>query len=420
MTARSAALNVLLKVKNGAFLNLAMKDGLFGLSLIEKRFAAALIKTTLENLIRIDYIIAQFYIGKLHKTVAAVLELGVCQLMFFESVPTSAAVNESVKLLKKSPKRELAGFVNSVLRRISEGIGSIKYPDESDTISYLSVMSSYPEWIVEMITRQYGRTTAEEILVYRNEKLGTCVRVRNPEVVLENATPGKYLSDANYLHGVDGIETLPEFLSGEISPMGEASMLCAKLAGIKPGDKVLDVCAAPGGKSAYCADLGAQVTALELHEHRINLMHQNFSRLGLEISVMRADATEFLPEFEGKFDVVLCDVPCSALGLAYRKPDIKFSKSLKLTDELLKIQASILKNCSRYIKSGGKLVYSTCTINKEENVAQTDLFLENNADFCYGKLAADGIISTDNPGYIQLLPPIHGVDGFYISVMERK
>lgn len=201
-------------------------------------------------------------------------------------------------------------------------------------------------------------------------------------------------------------------------------MLCVQAADIKQGMSVIDVCAAPGGKTALAAQYGpsAQV-AMELHEHRIDIMRENLARMGVEAETVCADARKLKPEYSRKFDRVLIDAPCSALGLCYRKPDIKYSKQPKDLDELLPIQAEILDSCCEYVKPGGTLVYSTCTINKRENDRQIDAFLRKHPDFCENPLAdvlSDKLLYRIRGGRLQLFPHIDGIDGFFIASLKRK
>lgn len=438
MNNRKTAYDIITDVlKNGTYLNLALKDKLRGVDAQEKRFVSALCYTTLENLIRIDYIIKQFTSGtRIHSDVKNALRIGVCQLMFFETVPESAAVNESVNVLPKKDKRQ-RGFANAVLRRIANEAGHIEYPDfEKQPIKYLSVMYSYPEWLCKKYAEDYGIEFAEQMLAYGKANAYTCVRMNNLktnkedfEAKLKGADiefkKGAYIEEAYYIKNIEDIENMKLFKTGALAVQSEASMLCVCAADIKNGDTVLDACAAPGGKTAYaaCFDTDGKITSMEYHAHRAELMRKNFERLGVvnaDISV--ADGTELKEEYICGFDRVLIDAPCSALGLLYRKPDIKHSKTDGDIEQLMEVQNKLLETCSNYVKKGGTLVYSTCTINADENTRQIESFLKKHKEFRQKELKncmPEALMYRINGGMLQLFPHIDGTDGFFMAALEK-
>lgn len=432
-TARAAALKILQDVDQGAFLNLTLKKGLASVSEQDRRFCARLVSATVENMICIDYVIDRYTEGKrVHRLIRNILRLGVCQLLYFESVPVSAAVNESVKLCANSGKRQLKGFVNAVLHHIARERERIVYPDrETDFERYLSVRNSYPEWLVKKYIADYGREFTEEMLSYRRVP-ATCIRANRLKLTPDalekklnfEMTPGKYAADARYIRNITAIEELEEYRSGEMTVQGEASMLVVDAAELKKGDRVIDVCAAPGGKTAYAAQFApAKLAAGDLHAHRVALMEKNFARLGVNADTQVMDASVPDPKLYGKFDCVLVDAPCSALGLLYRKPDIKYSKTRDDTEQLAAVQREILETCSRYVKVGGTLIYSTCTINRRENDENVDDFLQRHGEFAEKDLSrALSRVPKEriNGGRLQLFPHLDGIDGFFIAAMERK
>ena len=437
MKQRQLALKILGEVEEGSFLNLALKKQLKGMGEQDRRFVAALLYTTLENLGRIDYVIDSFTVGKrVHKLVRNVLRLGVCQLMYFETVPESAAVNESVKLIEKSPKRQLKGFVNAVLRNVAGNLGSIEYPSaEQEPGRYLSVLYSYPLWLAEKYIADYGFEFAEAMLAYHKEGAETCIRANRLKTTGEallaklrgrgfQARPGEYIEDCFYVRNIAGVDELDLFLKGLLAVQGEASMVVAEAAQVQSGQAVLDLCAAPGGKSAYVAQFGpGKLEAWDLHEHRVALMRENFARLGVAADCRVQDAAVFNPEKEGAFDCVLLDAPCSALGLLYRKPDIKYAKEPGEIEALTRTQREILAAAARYVKPGGRLVYSTCTISKEENDQNIDWFFENHKNFREINLAAAlplGLMSRARGGRMQLFPHLDGIDGFFLAVLQKE
>lgn len=415
-------------------MNLALKKSLLTVSTQDRRFCARLVNTTIENMLCIDYVIDCYTAGKrIHRLIRQILRLGVSQLLFFESVPESAAVNESVKLCANSSKRQLKGFVNAVLHNIARNKPNIPFPDrETEFEKYLSICNSYPEWLVRKYIADYGKDFAEAMLSYRRTP-ATCVRANRLKILPAalderlqkfEMTKGVYAEDARYIRNITTIEDLAEYQNGEMVVQGEASMLVVEAAGIRPGEHVIDVCAAPGGKTAYAAQFSpARLRAGDLHAHRVALMEKNFARLDVKADTVTADASVPDPKLYGKFDCVLVDAPCSALGLLYRKPDIKYSKTEDDTEALVGIQREILETCSRYVKPGGRLIYSTCTINKRENDDNLDDFLERHADFAEKNLAntlKHVPKERIHGGRLQLFPHLDGIDGFFIAALERK
>lgn len=423
-SARNAALNILCEVCDHGYLNLVGKKYLPLLKKAEdRRFCTALVSTTVENLYRIDYVLETFTTAKrIQKVVKNILRLGVCQLMFFESVPQSAAVNESVRLCQKCGKSQLKGFVNGVLRSVANNLGSMEYPSETDDPArYLSVLYSYPKWLCEKYLDEYGFAFTQDMLAYRAEYALTCVRVRKDRH--KDWLPGRYCADAAYIRNASAIEEMPQYRSGALTVMSEASMLCVTAADLHKDDRVLDVCAAPGGKTAYAAEKCKSVLSTDLHAHRVQLIEKNIRRLHLDnVQTMQMDACIFQKPIEEQFDVVLCDVPCSALGLLYRKPDIKIHKQPEDLEALVEIQQRILDVCSRYVRPGGKLIYSTCTINAEENERNIQTFLNTHAGFAPDDFSGT-LPETLRPRIktgLQLFPHLDGVDGFYIARLKRK
>lgn len=432
MNARQAALEIITNVlKDKSYLNLECKRVLSAdWSVEDKRFITALANTTIENLFRIDYILKQLITAKrVHAVIMNILRLGACQLLFFESVPVSAAVNESVKLAEKSGKGQLKGFVNAVLRKLSKSFGKLEYPDrDEDPAEYFRVFYSYPKWLCEKYINDYGEEQAEQMMSYTGDRSLTCVRLNRlkAENVPEEFLPGLYCEDAYYIKGMTALERMPMFINGGLTVQGEASQVVVYAAGIGPRDRVLDACAAPGGKSAYAAWFAREgtVDAMELYEHRAQLIRRNFARMGVENAQIRVmDATEPIVEYKEAFDVVLVDAPCSALGLLYRKPDIKIFKQSEDIAPLVAIQRALLETCAAYVKPGGTLLYSTCTVNREENEENVRFFLKQHGEFEMDSLQdfLPGELSerTDD-GTLQLFPHVDSIDGFFMARLKRR
>ncbi len=432
MNARLVALDILSGVlKDSKYLNLELKRALSpAMSAEDRRFITALVSTTIENLQRIDFVIDSFVRAKrVHTVIRNILRLGVCQLMFFESVPESAAVNESVKLAQSRGKAQLKGFVNATLRSVAQNMGSLEYPKAEENFSeYLRVMYSYPKWLCDRYIAEYGQKQAEEMLAYRGDNSLTCVRLcgEGQAQPPEGFIRGKYCADAYYIKNASDIENMPLFKRGEITVMGEASMICVMAAGIGAKDSVLDLCAAPGGKSCYAARFAHEgsVTAQDVYEHRVELIRATAARLCADnVTAQSWDATVLRPEQQEVFDVVLADVPCSALGLLHRKPDIKLSKREEDIAALTELQRGILENAARYVKPGGILLYSTCTIDRAENQDIAAWFLAEHTDFAPDELKnylPEALMPRANGAELQLLPHIDGVDGFFMARFRKN
>ncbi len=438
VNSRKLALQIIEEVEDGGYLNLVLKKKLAGMEDRDRRFVSALCFTLLENRIRIDYIIDTFTENKrIHKLIRNILRIGICQIVFFDSVPDSAAVNECVKLTENSPKRQLKGFVNGVLRKISREKDNIDYPSrEEDAARYFSVIYSYPEWICKKYIADYGEDFAEAMLSYKKEGADTCVRpnllkTESAEKLARKligaafkVSKGKYMDDAIYIKNITAVDELGLYKRGEMTVQQESSMLVVQCADIKEGMSVIDVCAAPGGKSALAFEKRPErMVSMELHEHRAEVMQKNFQRLGVTSQICVGDARSPIPEFYSAFDRVMVDAPCSALGLLYRKPDIKLNKQEVELKELSAVEREILETASRYVKKGGRLIYSTCTIDKLENDGVVDSFLTDHQEFeeiDIKKLLPRGLKDKANKGRLQLFPHVDGIDGFFICVMEKK
>lgn len=434
---RKTAVEILEKIEDGAYLNLLLKTALNDMSDVDKKFTSALVYTTLENVLRIDYIINRFVSGKkVHHYIRNVLRIGICQLMFFESVPSSAAVNECVKLVASSKKRELKGFCNAVLRNVSKSLGDIEYPDsEKNPVEYLSVMYSYPEWLVEMYIRDYGYEFTENMLSYHKSDAFTTVRpnlkktdydefeseLNRKQFYFEH---GKYLREAYYVKNITAVEHLKFYKNGKLTVQGESSMLASTAVSPENGDRILDMCAAPGGKTAFIYEKAdADFISWDLYENRVEVMKANLARMGVQSDCAVKDGTVFDEAYAEYFDKIILDAPCSALGLLYRKPDIKYNKSKDDITAIRDTQRSILENAAKYLKKGGILVYSTCTVNKRENDDNIDYFLNNHKEFYEDDLSRfmpESLHKQIRGGRLQLFPHINEIDGFFITRLVKK
>lgn len=438
--ARVCALKILYKIEQeGAFANIALKEaaGLRALSAPDRGLVTTLVYGCVRYKRYLDYIIAQFSsvkMGKLSPYVLLLLRMGTYQIMKLDRVPDRAAVDECVKLAGKYAYRS-KGFVNAVLRKIAAQKQQIQLPKE--TAERLGVQYSYPDEIVSAWLAAYGAAFTEKLLAAGNESAPLTVRVntlKTGEASLAERlkAEGVRVEDANAagmlsLGGTE-ISALESYRAGLLTPQGVASYLAGAVLAPKPGDTVLDLCAAPGGKSTHLAELmqnKGNVYAFDIHAHKIALIEQNAARLGINIiTAAQADASVPMERFFGCADAVLADVPCSGLGIIRKKPDIKWSFDAAGQDALAELQYRILSAAGRYVKAGGTLVYSTCTIAEKENNAVVERFLRENGDF-----APDGFADvlpkelqkpTAKDGYVQFFPHTDGIDGFFICRMKRK
>lgn len=446
LTAREAAVKMLLAVCKDKQFSHTVK-GKYLDKIEEKReraLATRLFEGSLERLIELDYIIDRFSktpVKKMKPVIAAILRMTVYQLRFMDKIPAGAACNEAVKLAKKYGFAGLSGFVNGVARNIARA-DEIPYPDaKNDAVNYLSVKYSVPTTIVEQMMKQYGAEVSEKIFsAFLQTENSISVRCMTRSISVEqlkkllsdadiNAEDALYAKDGVRISGVDAPERLPGFAEGFFYIQDESSMQAVLAAGLTGDESVLDVCAAPGGKSMMASDILAvsgtgTVEARDLTEAKVALLKENKTRCRAgNVTVSLADATVFRKDDEEKFDVVLADVPCSGLGIIGKKPDIKLFMTTEQENELCLLQKKILANAVRYVKPGGVLVFSTCTLNKDENLGGYE-FLKNECGMRPESLApflCETLhTETVKDGYLQLLPGIHHTDGFFVARFRKE
>ena len=420
---RKTAFEILFEIeKEGAYSNLTINRFLEKNKPENPAFIRELVYGVLENKILIDYYLDNLIpsgIKKVKKKEATLLRLGIYQLIFMDSVPDYAAVNETVTIAKKLV-RGREGFINGVLRGYMKKGNEIKLPDESkDLKNYLSVKYSFPTWLIDKWEEQYGIEECKLLLEASNSRPQLSIRV-NIDKISRDDLKG-YLEEKGYevtlgtfsertLH-VKGSGLLDDdkYKEGYFSIQDEASTVAADVLGATPGETIIDVCAAPGGKSTAIAELmknDGKVYSCDIYEHKLELINSLAKRLGLSIiETTLLDGTKGKENWFAMADRVLADVPCSGLGVIRRKPEIKYKDITDFT-ELVEIQKKILNNAAKYVKSGGTLVYSTCTINKDENQLQISEFLNNQWEF--------ELISEK-----QFLPT-ENIDGFYVCKMIKK
>lgn len=435
---REIATEILIEIlEKGQYAHLALFQALSKYQYLEKSdrsFLKKLVDGTVEYKIQIDYIINKYSKTKVNKMkpfIRTLLRMSVYQICHMDRVPDSAACNEAVRLAKKRGFSGLSGFVNGVLRSISRGKDSITFPN--DSIRY-----SIPEWILNLWTESYGSDTA--LLMARAGLENRPFMVRFAEnrastdeilssLSAQNVTAAEITpkSGVYCLKGIDYPDSLNAFRDGLIRIQDLSSSLAGDVAGINEGDFVLDVCGAPGGKGLHAADLlhnTGHVEIRDISDYKVSLIEDNISRSGCtNVSASLWDARDFDESMEEKADVVIADLPCSGLGIIGRKPDIKYNVSMAGIEELASLQRQILSTVWRYVKPGGILVYSTCTVNRLENDENRSWFLKEypfEPVDIKERLGMHFHESSLKEGYIQLFPGIHPCDGFFISVMRRK
>lgn len=446
VSAREAAILIIQKVvRENAYSNIALKKGLeqSALSRVDKALVTEIVNGTLKNLIKIDWIASQFIKisqNKLDKHIQDIIRTGIYQIMYLDRIPDSAVCNEGANLARKYGNEGAVKFVNGVLRNISRSKENIKFPDkEKEPVKYLSVYYSHPEWIVKKWLEDYGFEFTEQLLTSNNEVPHFTIRANRLKtdrealkMILEQegieCSEGLYNPEALYIKGTSSIEEKQSFKDGLYQIQDESSMLIGHVLDPKAGELIIDLCSAPGGKTTHAAELMDNkgiIIARDVHKHKLDLIQQSCHRLGIDIVKTQLfnakDLDETLVE---KADRVLLDAPCSGLGVMRRKPDLRWKKNPDNFVELAKLQLQILETSAKYVKPQGVLVYSTCTMNRSENIDVVEGFLKANQDF-YMEDLTDYIpknlkSQTKSKGYVEIFPNIHGIDGFFIARLRRR
>lgn len=434
--ARQIAFEILTKIRrDSSYSNLTVDNVLADATLndADASFVSALVYGVLERSHTLDYQLAlnlKQPLKKLKPQVYTALQLGAYQLLFMDKVPASAAVNESVKLVKSNGCSFAGGLVNAVLRKVS--VNGLCLPDESDKPTYYSVVYSFPVELVKFLIKSYGEENARGImsscsgrppLTVRVNTLKTdCATLANELKAVGIEVESGEAEDSLNLGKCGSVEKLDSFTDGKFHVQDAASQLCVAALAPKPDETVVDLCAAPGGKSftvaQYMKNTG-KIIACDIHNHRLDLIRDGAARLGISnINCICNDATHFSSDIP-LADRVLCDVPCSGLGIIRRKPEIR-NKPLDDLKSLPPVQLNILENASRYVKSGGRLVYSTCALNPNENEKVCNKFLESHPEFkvAIPDFMVEGTFIRD--GFVTLMPHINGTDGFFIAVFDKE
>ena len=442
---RELILGILLEItRDGEYAHIALRNTLSKYQYLEKReraFITRVVEGTLEHMMEIDYIINQFSkvkVNKMKPVIRTILRSAVYQILYMDSVPNSAVCNEAVKLAAKKGFVNLKGFVNGVLRNIDRNVNDIQYPKTDNMVEYLSIKYSMPTWILEKWKKSYDWETIERILQGFLQEKGTIIRCNLNRISKEDlkkkleaegvtVTQHPYLEYALEISGYDYLGNLESFEDGDFQVQDLSSMLVAEIAAPKEGDYVIDVCAAPGGKSLHIADKlhgTGHVEARDLTDYKVDLIWDNIERSQMKnVEAVRHDALVYDEESKEKADIVIADLPCSGLGVIGKKADIKYKMAEETQRELAKLQKNILQIVHRYVKPGGTLVYSTCTINEEENMENVRWFLQQNPEFesvSVEPLLCEELKKSVKEGCLQLLPGIHESDGFFIAAFRKN
>lgn len=436
INARSAALEALEKcLKSGAWSGAAIDNTIKRSSLDsrEASLASRICLGVLQNLNYCDYCIGLYYnkpVNKLENKVLNILRIGAYQLLFLDKIPARAAVNECVELCRNSGCSRASGLVNAILRRLSERSERFPVVPGEGSSSYLSIRYSHPKWLIEKIIGLKGYNFTEDWLKKNNEVSKLSIQVNRLKVSLDEYLKALARKDIAYsqIAGLEGciildggkIHDLPGFEEGLFYVQDPAARMAAEIAGAEPGMNVLDACSAPGGKSFAAAinmNNSGHILSCDIHEKKLSLIKDGAKRLGINIIDTKSnDARHFNEEFVDHFDVIIADVPCSGLGVIGKKPEIRNKDNNELVS-LPEIQRDILENLARFIKPGGVILYSTCTILPEENENVVKEFLGRHPEFRAESFKLADIDAPD--GMYTFWPNIDNTDGFFAAKLRR-
>ena len=424
MNSRELALNILYKVEFGeGYANIEIDKEFNKSDLIDldKALASEIVYGVLTWKITIDEIIKMHSSIKMQKIspwILNILRIGIYQIVFLDRIPESAAVNESVKLAKKYGHEMSAKFVNAILRKIdkNEMDKLLEYLSTKALLEdeIISIVTSHPLWLVDELLKEYDKKFVTELLNANNIKPDITIRANLLKTSRDDLFNLLRLKRVDCRKGnlQDSIKVkkLTDFGTQLYTVQDEAAQLACLKLDPKPGEKILDACSAPGGKTTYIAQLmenKGRVDAWDIHPHRVRLVEEAAKTLGIDIIKANVkNATEYTTAFNGHYDRILLDVPCTGIGVIRKKPDIKWTRKVEDIDEMVEIQSQILDTCSEYLRTGGRLVYSTCTVFNRENEEQIERFLMKHTEY---KLLEK----------INLYPHINDTDGFFIAVLQR-
>lgn len=447
LSARELALKVVNAVEEeGAYANLALNQVLekYRPGKLDRAFATELAYGTLRSLNTLDWVLEQFIkqpLSSQSRTVLNILRLGVYQLMFMDRVPPSAVCNEGAELARKYGHAGTVKFVNGVLRNISRRLNEISFPAlEDDPVKHISLRYSHPVWMVKRWLKEFGLDHTVALCRANNGPAPNTVRTNTLKITRDGLAErlrneGLTVSETEFapeglkIDGFFSIGSLQSFKEGLFQIQDESSMLAGRALMPAPGAFVIDACSAPGGKTTHLAQLmenRGRILAVDIHPHKLVLIKENCSRLGINIvEGLAGDARELPENLYNKADFILVDAPCSGLGVLRRRPDARWRKEPGQLPAIIQLQREILEGVARCLKKNGVIVYSTCTITREENLRQVEWFLDKHPQFVLEDLspflpAGLDFEGTLKGGFLQVLPYRHGMDGFFIARMRKK
>ncbi|MEK6775558.1 MAG: 16S rRNA (cytosine(967)-C(5))-methyltransferase RsmB [bacterium] len=443
-TPRQIALDVLTDVETKAcFADEVLNRYLSRAGALEKRdrnFLFELTKGTLRWRGRLDYFLDQISsrpLASVPVRIRNILRLAAYQILFLDRVPEWAAVDQAAQLARRYGHEGHVRFVNAVLRNLIRKRGDLSLPDTSQTVPYLAAAYSFPEWLIQRWVRRFGAGPAERLLEASNLHPPLFLRVNTLKISreefieritddVEEARPHPLVSEGIEVAWQGDLTALPGYDQGWFYAQDPGSMLVARLTGAKPGERILDACAAPGGKASHLAQLmqdSGEIVALEIEETKIVRMQENLERLGIRC-VKPSQGNAEAVEFSDPFDRVLVDAPCSGLGTIRRHPEAKWIKSEEDLIRHQERQLSILRNVSRFVRDGGTLIYATCSTESEENEEVIGRFLGERPEFTVDKkpegLETAVLEMFDEQGYFHAYPHLHNTDGFFAARLIRK
>ncbi|GIP32953.1 16S rRNA (cytosine(967)-C(5))-methyltransferase RsmB [Paenibacillus sp. J2TS4] len=445
-TARELAVELLTRVdRERSYSNLLLNQMLrkYKLERLEAAFATELVYGTIQRRNTIDYFLGRFVakgLTKLEPWVRNLLRMSFYQLYYLDRVPPHAVVNEAVNIAKKKGHRGISGMVNGVLRNVLRQAEQLVLPEMKDPVQSIALRHSHPEWMVSRWVKQFGEETAERICEANNSAPSSSVRVQSlrssREQMLDQlrakgieAAPSPLARDGIVVQQAGNMADSEEYRLGLLTIQDESSMLVADAVDPSPGMKVLDCCAAPGGKTTHLAERmndEGEIIACDVHEHKEKLIREQADRLQLScLHTIVTDARKLQEQYApGTFDRILLDAPCSGLGVIRRKPDLKWAKSEAEIEEVVNVQSELLEAVHSLLKPGGILVYSTCTVEYNENEGQVRQFLERHPQFALSEFPQaltqlELPVSRRSKGMLQLLPQDYNSDGFFIARLQK-
>lgn len=439
---RESIVDLLVKMEQDeTYMQLLLKKELMAFEVKDRAFMTEVIYGTMKYRLRLDYIINQFSktpVKKMKPLIRNLLRMTVYQLLFLDKIPASAAINEAVKIVNRRKMNNLSGFMNGVLRTIDRERNTITYPSKENAFEqYLSIFYSIPEWMIQMWLQSYGKEDTEKICISLNQKAEVCIRINTLRSSLEEVREiltkegilveeGKLLpKESLMLRGTGAIAESESFKAGLWTVQDESAMLVGHIVDPQPGECILDMCSAPGGKSTHMAQLmknQGQIISTDIHPHKIEIIEKNAKRLGITcIEAVCQDGTDFKVEWKERFDKILLDAPCSGLGIIKRKPDIRYSKEVADLDAIFEIQKKLAAVAKGYLKPEGVLVYSTCTISPKEN-EQMVAYIEKKLGLeleAMGEALPEMLRPYEDRG-VQILPFVAESDGFFIARFRKR